>query len=191
MQKRRLAAILFSDIANYSTLLGQDERKAIEQRKKNFKIHQKLIRKHRGRRLKEMGDGILASFNSIIDAVLCSLSIQKAAIELDIPTRIGIHLGEVIFEKKDVLGDGVNIGSRVRDIADSNEIVVSETVYNDIKNKEGLDIEFFGEKPLKGVKKSLGIYKITCQDDSLLDYTLDTGELVKPITFGRSTRSYY
>ena len=105
MSQRRLAAIMFTDIVGYTALMGSDEKKAFDFLKKNRRIHWRLIRKHRGRLLKEMGDGILANFSSIIDAVMCAVSIQKATEELNIPLRIGIHLGEVIFEKKDVLGN--------------------------------------------------------------------------------------
>ena len=187
MQKRRLAAILFSDIAGYSAIMQKNELEGIQLRKNNLKIHKINIKKYHGRLLKEMGDGILASFDSIIDAVLCSLSIQREATEANIPLRIGIHLGEVIFERKDVLGDGVNIASRIREVANPNEITISETVYNDIKNKEGLITESLGEITLKGISKPVNIYKVNYEDERLLDYRIDTGEIVKPIALGRST----
>jgi len=105
---------MFTDIIDYTSLLKEDENKAFDARKKNQRIHKRLIKKFKGRWLKEMESGTLASFSSIIDAVTCALSIQKAITELNIPVRIGIHLGEVIFENKDVLGDGVNIASRIQ-----------------------------------------------------------------------------
>ena len=113
MSQRRLAAIMFTDIVGYDSLLKEDEKKAFDFLTKNRRIQKRLIKKYKGRWLKEMGGGILASFSSIIDAVMCSLSIQKACKESNIPVHIGIHLGEVIFEKNDVLGDGVNIASRI------------------------------------------------------------------------------
>jgi TolB-like protein len=81
----------------------------------------------------------------------------------------------------------VNIASRIHSVADTNDIIISETVYNDIKNKEGLEIKFLGEQTLKGVSKPIGIYKVSCSDESLLDFTIDTGELVRPLSFGRTT----
>jgi class 3 adenylate cyclase len=119
MQQRRLATIMpatlmakaaagrFTDIIGYTALMGQDEKKAFENLRKNRRIHWRLIKKYRGRWLKDMGGGILVSFNSNIDAVKCAVSIQKTAEEMDIPLRIGIHQGDVIFEKKAVLGDGL------------------------------------------------------------------------------------
>jgi class 3 adenylate cyclase/TolB-like protein len=187
MSKRRLAAIMFTDIAGYDSLLKRDEIKAFEVLGKNQRIHKRLINKFKGRRLKEMGGDILASFNSIVDAVMCAVYIQKATGESDIPVRIGIHLGEVIFEKNDVLGDGVNIASRIQGVAEKNEIVISETVYNDIRNKEGLEAEFIGERELKGVSKPLGIYKVSSEKEGSLDFTIDTGELIKPFSIRRTT----
>ena len=185
MPERRLAAIMFTDIVGYTSLMGKDEKKAFEFLKNNRRIHVRLIKKYKGRWLKEMGDGILASFPSSIDAVMCALSIQAAAEEMDIPLRIGIHQGDVIFEKKDVLGDGVNIASRIQGVADTNGIVISETVFKDIKNKEGIDSEFLGEKTLKGVEFPVGSYKVICRDKDLLDYKIDTGELTRPLGVGK------
>jgi len=164
MPKRRLAAIMFTDIVGYDSLLKENEKVAFEILRKNQRIHRRLIKKFNGRWLKEMESGTLASFSSNIDAVMCSLSIQKASEELSIPVRIGLHHGEVIFEKKDVLGDGVNIASRIHNLIDSHSIVISDTVYRDIKNKEGLEIESLGIQTLKGVSNPVGIYKVSCQD---------------------------
>jgi len=187
MQQRRLAAIMFTDIVGYTTLMGKDEKKAFDTLKKNRRIHWRLIKKYKGRWLKEMGDGILASFPSNIDAVLCAVSIQKAAEEMDIPLRIGIHQGDVIFEKKDVLGDGVNIASRIQGIAGTNDIVISETVFNDIKNKEGLEIDFLGKHALRGLESETNIYKVNCKDSTVLDFTIETGELIRPLGPGIKT----
>jgi adenylate cyclase len=185
-QKRQLAAIMFTDIVNYDALLKENEKNAFDIRKKNQQIHRQFIRKFKGQKLKEMGSGILASFPSNIDAVLCAVSVQKAAENLEIPLRIGIHQGDVIFEKKDVLGDGVNIASRIQGVIKTNGIVISETVYNDIRNKDGLDVKSLGEQPLKGVKKPIEIFNVNCQDENLLDIHVDTGELVHPFHFGRT-----
>jgi len=187
MAQRRLAAIMFTDIVGYDSLLKEDEKKAFDTRKKNQRIHRRLIKKFNGRWLKEIESGVLASFSSIIDAVMCALSIQKATEELNIPIRIGVHQGEVIFEKKDVLGDGVNISSRIQNTINTSGIVVSEKVYSDIKNKEGLGIESLGTHTLKGVQSPVGIYSVSCHDESVLDFTIDTGELIRPLNFGRTT----
>jgi TolB-like protein len=177
---------MFSDIVGYTSLMGSDERKAFDFIKKNRRIHWRLIRKYKGRLLKEMGDGMLASFSSSMDAIKCAISIQKAAVDLEIPLRVGIHQGDVIFEKQDVLGDGVNIASRIQGIADTHGIVISEAVFRDIKNKDGLGIAPMGEQVLKGVESPIGAYKISSNDASFLQYTIDTGELIRPLGYGRT-----
>lgn len=103
----KAAAGRFTDIIGYTALMGQDEKRAFENLRKNRRIHWRLIKKYRGRWLKDMGGGTLASFDSNIDAVMCAVSVQKTAEEMDIPLRIGIHQGDVIFEEKAVLGDGL------------------------------------------------------------------------------------
>jgi TolB-like protein/Tfp pilus assembly protein PilF len=181
MAQRKLAAIMFSDIVGYTSLMGGDEQKAFDTLKKNRRIHWRLIKKYRGRFLKEMGDGTLASFSSSVDAIMCATSIQLAAEELDIPLRIGLHQGDVIFEKNDVLGDGVNIASRIQSVAETRGIAISETIYRDIRNKEGLEVVSLGNQSLKGVKSPMGVYKLSCTDQGILDYKIDTGELLQPL----------
>ena len=184
-QKHQLAAIMFTNIVGYSSLLKTDEKKAFDYLRKNQQIHKRLIKRYRGRWLKEMGDGILISFHSNIEAVMCALSLQKTSEEMNISLRIGIHQGDVIFENNDVLGDGVNIASRIQSVTNQNDIVISGKVYSDIKNKEGLKAEFLGEQELKGLTNPMDIYIVSCQDENLLDYSIDSGELVNPLRIGR------
>jgi class 3 adenylate cyclase len=90
MSHRKLAAIMFTDIVGYTSMMAKDEKSALDNLKRNRRLQWRLVKRYNGRWLKEMGDGILASFNSSVDAVMCAISIQKASIELDIPLRIGI-----------------------------------------------------------------------------------------------------
>ena len=186
MTKRRLAAIMFSDIIIYNSLVKEDENKAFEILRINQQIHRRLIKKFNGRSLKEMGSGILASFRSNIDAVMCAVSIQRVTEEINIPVRIGIHQGDVVFEKNDVFGDGVNIASRIQSFNAKHAIVISDTVYKDIRNKEGLVFESLGTHTLKGVQSPISLYIVSCNDESLLDFTIDTGELLRPSGFRRA-----
>ena len=108
----KLAVIMFTDIVGYTTLMDEDEDKAFEVLAKNKSIQKPIIEKYSGKWLKEMGDGILASFDTTSDAVFCAKEIMGAAIEdHDLKLRIGIHQGEVTFKDDDVLGSGVNIAS--------------------------------------------------------------------------------
>jgi len=113
-----------------------------------------------------MGDGILASFVTVSDAVYCALEIQeRSKKEASFLLRIGIHLGEVVFEKGDVFGDGVNIASRIQSIAPEGEIVVSESVYRNIANKKGLEVKFLREETLKNVDAQIKIYQVKLESN--------------------------
>ena len=160
-QYRQLAAIMFTDIVGYTALMGKDEQKAFEILKKNRQIQRPLIDHHKGKFLKEMGDGILASFHTVSDAVYCALEIQNQCKKnAGFQLRIGIHLGEVVFENNDVFGDGVNIASRIQSVAQEGETIVSESVYRNIVNKKGLQAEFISEESLKNVDSPIKIYRI-------------------------------
>jgi hypothetical protein len=107
------------------------------------------------------GDGILASFTTVSDAVYCAKEIQKACLnEEDLKLRIGIHEGEVVFEDEDVFGDGVNIASRLESIAPVGGIYISESVHKNVLNKKGIKTEFVKEQHLKNVKEPVRIYKV-------------------------------
>jgi adenylate cyclase len=111
--------------------------------------------------LKEIGDGILAGFDSVSDAVQCGISIQKKIKEsAHYQLRIGIHLGEVFTANNDVFGDGVNIASRIQSIASPGTVTISEAVYNNIKNKMEEEAVFAGEKNLKNIEDPVKIYQI-------------------------------
>lgn len=125
----RLAAIMFTDIAGYTALMGKNANKALEILRKNRGIHKSTIEQYHRKWLKEMGDGILLQFESAADAVRIAIDIQKRARqELDAFIRIGIHLGDVTIENKDVFGDGVNIASRLQSIADPGGIYISDSI---------------------------------------------------------------
>jgi len=161
---RQLAAIMFTDIVGYTSLMGKDETAAYQLLKKNRKVQRPFIEKHGGKWLKELGDGVLASFQTISDAVYCAIEIQRSCnVEPDLKLRIGIHQGEVIVEDEDVFGDGVNIASRLEPLAPSGSIYVSESVFRNIQNKKGIKAAFVGEEILKNVEHPIKIYEIDVQ----------------------------
>jgi len=159
-QTHRHAAIMFTDIVGYTTLMGSDEDKAFEVLRKNQDVHNKLIGQFNGTLIKEMGDGMLISFPLASDAVRCAIEIQKACKEQDIPLKIGIHEGEMVFAESDVLGDGVNIASRLQEQAEEGCIVISGKVYSDIKNKAGIYAKFIADKKLKNVEDPVKVYEV-------------------------------
>ncbi len=164
MQERRLAAIMFTDIVGYTALMGSDEDQAFEVLKKNREIHARLIEQFNGALIKEMGDGMLISFSLASDAVNCAKEIQKECKREGIPLKIGIHEGEMVFEGNDVLGDGVNIASRIQDNTEAGCITISASVYRDIKNKAEIKTESIGEKAFKNVDEPIRVYKVFSEE---------------------------
>jgi adenylate cyclase len=158
---RQLAAIMFTDIVGYTALMGTDEQKAFELLDKNRQIQKPIIEHYNGRWIKELGDGIMASFNTVSDAVAAAIKIQQTCnAAKDFQLRIGIHLGEVVFEKDDVFGDGVNIASRIQAITNPGSIYISEAVHNSISNKKDFQTKFVTEERLKNVKEPVKIYQV-------------------------------
>ena len=160
-QNRQLAAIMFTDIVGFTTLMGRDEQQALDLLHDNRQIHDTCINRHNGKLLKEMGDGILAQFNSALDAVQCAIEIQVQALaRVEGKLRIGIHLGDVIIENNDVFGDGVNIASRLQSIADPGGIYISESVQNAIRSRKDIAVQYLCLVTLKNVSYPLKTYAL-------------------------------
>lgn len=160
-QSRQLAAIMFTDIVGYTSLMGNNEQKAFELLRKNREIQKPIIEEFGGRWIKELGDGILASFPAVSNAVYAAIKIQEACYDSGaFELRIGIHQGEVVFENDDIFGDAVNIASRLQALAPPAGIFVSESVQRDLSNKNDIRSEFVGVENLKNVKDTIRVYKI-------------------------------
>jgi class 3 adenylate cyclase/tetratricopeptide (TPR) repeat protein len=158
---RRLAAIMFTDIAGYSALMAKDEKLAMNMLEKNREIHKSAIAKYNGEYIKEVGDGTLAIFHSSLNAVSCALLIHRECVKNPfLKVRIGIHIGDIIVSEGDVFGDGVNIASRIEATGEPGGIYISEKVYDDIRNKSEIKSEFLGEKTLKNIDHPVKIYSI-------------------------------
>ncbi len=158
---RQLAAIMFTDISGYSSMMSHDEKQALEILKINRDIQKSLIGKYNGTWLKEMGDGILAMFETADDSVNCSVAIQKAVREQNsFKVRIGIHLGDITVENGDVFGDGVNIASRIETTTDPGGIYISESVYKAILGRHKIEVHDLGEFQLKNIAYPIRIYAL-------------------------------
>ena len=163
-QSRQLAAIMFTDIVGYTALMGNDEKKAFELLNKNRQLQKPIIEEFNGRWIKELGDGVMASFNTVSDAVNAAIKIQQACNDAkDFQLRIGIHLGEVVFENDDVFGDGVNIASRIQALATPGGIWVSESVHNNVFNKVDIETEYVKTEQLKNVYEPVRIYQVKAE----------------------------
>lgn len=160
-QSHLLAAVMFTDIVGYTALMGNNEQKAFELLRKNREIQKPIIEEFGGRWIKELGDGVMASFPSVSNAVYAAIKIQEACyISKAFELRIGIHQGEVVFENDDIFGDAVNIAARLQALAPPGGIFVSESVQRDLSNKNEIKSEFVRVENLKNVKDPVRVYKI-------------------------------
>ena len=160
-QSRQLAAIMFTDIVGYTALMGKDEERAFDLLNKNRRIQKPIIEEYNGIWIKELGDGVMASFKTVSDAVNAAIKIQQACnAAKEFQLRIGIHQGEVVIEENDMFGDAVNIASRIQSIASPGSIFVSEVVHHNVSNKNDIHTEFVRSENLKNVKEPVKIYRI-------------------------------
>jgi adenylate cyclase len=166
--KRKLAAILSADVKGYSRLMGEDEVQTFKTLSAYFQIMTTLIHKHQGKVLNTAGDNLFADFESVVDAVLCGMEVQKElrTKNAELPEgqrvefRIGINLGDVIREGENLYGDGVNIAERVQSLADGGGICISGTAYDQVENKLGLGYEYLGEQSVKNIAKPVRVYRV-------------------------------
>ena len=159
--ERKLKAIYFSDIVDYTSLMGKDEARTLEIVEVNESIHLKAFSDHRGHLLKRLGDGLLASFDTASGAVECAIDVMNTISQDDrFNIRVGIHLGEIVEEYGDVHGDGVNIASRIQSVVDPGQVGISGVVYDNIKNKGGVTATSLGERALKNVETPMRLYSL-------------------------------
>ena len=167
--QRRLAAILAADVVGYSRLMGQDEAGTLAAvRKLRAEVIEPKIAEHQGRLFKTTGDGFLAEFPSVVNAVACAAAIQKAMAarnadqpeDRQIQLRIGVHLGDVIAEGGDVYGDGVNVAARIEGLAPPGGVAVSAMVHDNIGSRLDLAFEDMGEQQLKNIARPMRVYRL-------------------------------
>ncbi|MBQ0820695.1 tetratricopeptide repeat protein [Microvirga sp. HBU67558] len=167
--ERRLAAILAADVVGYSHLIEQDEAATLSALKDlRHKVIEPLLAAHHGRIVKLMGDGAIAEFGSVVDAVACAVGVQKGAAErqADVPAehrivfRIGINLGDVVVEGEDLLGDGVNVAARLEQLCEPGRVLVSGTAYDHLQGKLDLTLDFVGEQRVKNISRPVRTYRV-------------------------------
>ena len=170
ISKKKLKAIVFTDMADFTTISAQDEQKALDLIQKQNDIIKPIVEKHNGEWLKEIGDGLLFSFDSSLEAVRCSIAIQEKLKEFDdLNIRIGIHQGDIFIKDGDVFGDDVNIASRIEGFAPIGGISISDKVDKDIAGVSDIKTSFIGHKNLKGVEQETQIRCITSHNLPIIE----------------------
>lgn len=172
---RRLAAVLAADVAGYSRLMGVDEEGTLALLKTVRKtIVDPSISAHRGRIVKTTGDGMLVEFGSAVDAARCAADVQRGMIDqnADLPIdkrvefRIGIHVGDIIFDDNDIFGDGVNIAARLEGISDAGGVCISDDAYRQIRGKVEIVFDDIGPQTLKNIAEPMRAWRIRIDADA-------------------------
>jgi len=161
--ERKLAAILAADVAGYSRLMGLDEAGTARALHEHRAAADPLVAAHGGRIVKTTGDGVLIEFGSVVGAVQCAIALQKLTAERNagspderrMESRIGVHLGDVLVEGDDILGDGVNIAARLEGIAEPGGICISEDAFRQVRGKIEAEFADMGEQSLKNIARPL------------------------------------
>jgi len=163
--KRKLAAIMFTDMVGYTALMQEDEDKARELIQRHRDLMKPIIEKYNGEILQYVGDGTFCSFESAIESAKCAIEIQKELkSDKEISLRIGIHVGDVVIDGDEVYGDGVNVASRLEPLSAPGGVNISGRVYDDLKNHKDISVESLGEIELKNVKDPMSVYALSGKD---------------------------
>src|SRR5882724_9564563 len=167
--ERRISAILAADVVGYSRLTEQNEADTIERlRAHRTELFEPEVAKHRGRIFKLTGDGFLAEFASVVEAVECAIALQLemaarnqgAAADRRIDLRVAVNLGDVIIDGEDRLGEGVNIAARLEALADPGGVLISGTAFDQVRNKTQHRFEDLGTKALKNIVEPVRVYRL-------------------------------
>jgi class 3 adenylate cyclase/CheY-like chemotaxis protein len=160
-QHRRLAAILFTDIVGYTAMMQLNEMEALSTIKRYTAVLKKYVHAHNGEVANDYGDGSLCVFSSAGEAVQCALEMQQQLqTEPKVPLRIGLHIGEIFFEDGKILGDGVNLASRIQSIGQGNTVLLSEEIQDKIKNNPAFKLVPIGPFEFKNVEKPIKVFAL-------------------------------
>jgi adenylate cyclase len=174
--ERKLAAILYADVAGYSRLTGEDEEGTHRRLRSYLDAITGAIERHGGTVMHYAGDAVLADFPSVVDSLVCALNIQRElairnenlADTRKLQFRIGINLGDVIFDRHEIYGDGVNVAARLEALADPGGICISGTVFDALGTKLAVDYQYLGEQRVKNIDHPVRTYRARLKDDAVL-----------------------
>ena len=160
--QRQLAAIMFTDIEGYTSVMHHNEKGAIALRERHRSVFENCTKKYQGTIVQYFGDGTLSTFSSTVEAVNCAIELQKAFLEEpEIPVRIGIHVGDIVQSKDDIIGDAVNVASRIESCAVPGSILISDKVHDQIRSHKHISTEFIDAYELKNIDGAMPIFAIS------------------------------
>ena len=174
----QILAIMVTDIVGYTQTMNEDDNKAWEYIKKQRDIIPSIVSQMNGYMFKEMGDGTYSKFKSAIDAVQCAVRINNEAVRQGLPIKIGVHLGEVKDDGKDVIGTGVNIADRINSLATANKIIISDDIWRQIRSQADMEAASMGKKELKGYHESVEVFELMHNPDGSLTKKVKVTETV-------------
>lgn len=165
--QRKLTTILAADAAGYSRVMDADEVRALGALQAARRVFSKFIERHHGRIANTAGDGLIAEFPSVVEAVQCAIEVQRELGDSGSPQeaalrfRIGVHLGDVMIDGSDLLGEGVNLAARLQTMAEPGGVLISQQVYDQVHKKLSIGFEYLGEKRPKNFAEDVAVYRVS------------------------------
>jgi adenylate cyclase len=183
--RRKLTTILAADAEGYSRVMASDEAHALGALRASRRVFTQSIERHHGRIANTAGDGLIAEFPSVVEAVQCAVEVQRElaglAPKVALRFRIGVHLGDVMIDGDDLLGEGVNLAARLQSMAEPGGVLISQQVYDQVQKKLSVEFEYLGEKRPKNFPEDVAVYRISSGDAPL------DGDRRQPSTRARRT----
>jgi adenylate cyclase len=166
--QRKLTTILAADADGYSRVMEADEVGTLGALRAARGVFSRFIERHHGRIANTAGDGLIAEFPSVVEAVQCAIEVQRelaADAKSGLRFRIGVHLGDVLVDGDDLLGEGVNLAARLQSMAEPGGILISQQVYDQVQKKLSVGFEYLGEKQPKNFEESVAVYSVGATGD--------------------------
>jgi len=165
--KRQLAAVLYADVVGYSRLANLDEENTYRLLRESLDLLTSIVKEHEGKKIKEAGDAVLAEFQSVTASIECAIEFQRHMSTRNeglvgdsrLEFRVGVNLGEVIHDRDDIYGDGVNLAARIQEQADAGGVYLSGAVYEQVKGKVEQDFDDLGYRKVKNIAQPVRIYR--------------------------------
>jgi adenylate cyclase len=161
--QRKLTTILAADAAEYSRVMESDEVRTVDALRSARAVFTQFIARHHGRIANTAGDGLIAEFPSVVEAVQCAIEVQRELTTEDqsgLKFRIGVHLGDVMVDGADLLGEGVNLAARLQSMAEPGGILISQQVYDQVQKKLSVGFQYLGERQPKNFEESVAVYSV-------------------------------